>query len=128
MAGENISAITEALVIENLKNVAGASAAAQAVIYQDQAASRNRLNILAESLLGKMCHKLQDLDISDAVAQNAVQRGGADAGINSLLAAISSGSLMNKTVSVTPPETGVSRSFADIAALLAIIESAKAKA
>ena len=115
--------VVDCLTIENLKNIAGASSAAQAVIYQDQAAHRNRVNVLAESLLAKACHKIQDLDMSDAVAQNALNRGGADAGIASLLAAISAGSVMNKTVAITPPETGVSRAFGDLAALGALIAS-----
>ena len=119
--------VVDSLTIENLKNIAGASAAAQAVIYQDQAAHRNRVNVLAESLLAKACHKIQDLDISDAVAQNTVNRGGADAGLPSLMSYIAMAAQQNKTVAITPPETGVSRAFADLAALSGLIDAIASK-
>ena len=111
----------DCITIESLKNIGGASSIAQAVMYQDQSASRNRLNIIAESLTAKAGMKIQSLDISEAAAESAVNRGGADSGLASLMAAISSGAINNKTVALTPPETGVSRSFGDLAGLGALI-------
>jgi len=111
----------DCITIESLKNIGGASSIAQAVMYQDQSASRNRLNIIAESLTAKAGMKIQSLDISEAAAESAVNRGGADAGLASLMAAISSGAINNKTVALTPPETGVSRSLGDLAGLGALI-------
>ena len=111
----------DCITIESLKNIGGASSIAQAVMYQDQSASRNRLNIIAESLTAKAGMKIQSLDISEASAESAVNRGGSDAGLASLMAAISSGAINNKTVALTPAETGVSRSFGDLAGLGALI-------
>ena len=111
----------DCITIESLKNIGGASSIAQAVMYQDQSASRNRLNIIAESLTAKAGMKIQSLDISEAAAESAVNRRGSDAGLASLMAAISSGAINNKTVALTPPETGVSRSFGDLAGLGALI-------
>jgi hypothetical protein len=124
----NIDNIVESVVIDNLKNTAGASAAAQAVIYQDQAASRNRLNIMAESLLASACKRIQDLDIKEAVSSAALQRGGADSSIPSLLAYLNAGAIGTKSMALTPPETGVSRAFGDLAALASLIDALKPKA
>ena len=119
----NIDLIVESLIIDDLRNIGAASSIAQAVMYQDQSASRNRLNILAESITAKASQNIQNKDISDAVAQSAVNRGGSDAGLASLMATIASGAVQNKTVSVSVPESGVSRSLGDIAALTALIAS-----
>lgn len=120
---DNIDAIVESLIIDDLRNIGAASSIAQAVMYQDQSASRNRLNILAESITAKASQKMHEKDISDAVAQSAVNRGGSDAGLASLMATIAAGAIGTKTVAVTPAETGVSRSLGDIAALTALIAS-----
>lgn len=117
----NIDSVVESVVIDGLKNISAASAVAQAVIYQDQAASRNRLNIIAESLTAKSSKAIQENSIQDAVADATVNRGGSDSALPSLLAALNSGALGAKTVAVTPPETGVSRAFADLAALASLI-------
>jgi len=113
--------IVESLIIENLKNIAGSSAVAQAVMYQDQSAHRNRMNIIAESLTAKAGEKIQRLDISEAAAESNVNRGSADAGLSSLMTYIAMAGQQNKAVALTPPETGVSRGLGDLAGLSALI-------
>jgi hypothetical protein len=119
----NIDSVVESVIIDGLKNISAAASIAQAVMYQDQAASRNRLNIIAESLTAKSSKSIQENSIQDAVADATVNRGSSDASIGSLLAALNSGGIGAKTVAMTPPETGVSRAFADLAALSALIKS-----
>jgi uncharacterized membrane protein YdbT with pleckstrin-like domain len=117
----------DAVMIDNLKNIAGASAVSLAMMYQDQAASRNRSNILAESLLAKACHKIQDVNMQEAAAESVIQRQTGDSGVLSLLTALNAGAIGTKTMAITPPETGVSRAFGDLAALSQLVSALTAK-
>lgn len=121
MADTVNSQTLDAINIESLKNIGGASAIAQAMTYQDQAAHRNRLLILSESLTAKAAEKIQKTDMQEAAAEGAIQRQNGDSGIASLLAALNASAIGTKTVAMTPPETGVSRALADLAALSQMI-------
>lgn len=108
--------------IENLKTIAGASAAALAMTYQDQAASRNRMLLIGEAATSKAVERIHSFDAEEALGPSMALRGNANADVLSLLVQLAGSSLANKQVAITPPETGVSR---DLAALTAMADLMK---
>jgi hypothetical protein len=109
----------------NLKTVGESLAGSLAMMYQDQAAHRARLSGIYEAATAKAIERIHSFGTDEAVAQGALLKGGANADILSVLAQISAGSVANKTVAITPPETGVSRALADLGAMLQVLQVSK---
>jgi hypothetical protein len=109
----------------NLKTVGESLAGSLAMMYQDQAAHRARLNGIFEAATAKAIERIHSFSTDDAVAQGALLRGGANSDILSILGQIAAGSVANKTVAITPPETGVSRSLADLGVMLQVLQTMK---
>lgn len=89
----------------NTKTIAEAGAHAMAQIFQSQAASFNRLNVIAEAATGNIVRRMTELDPAEAASVLKTTQGDLAAQLGSLIAAISSGQQQSKTAGNTPPVT-----------------------
>lgn len=90
----------------NMKTVAESAAFFTAQSFADATASRNRLNILAETALSTAIKGLQSVTPEQAQADTTLQTGGLPAILSALLAALNAGQIGAKTGDNTPPMTG----------------------
>jgi len=99
--------VLDSLVIENIKNIAGSSAAAMANLFQHQTNHARRLDQIAEGHLAKALNRFASVDPIEAVATSKLFKGEADSSILSQLSQLSGGSIANKTAASTPGDAGI---------------------
>ena len=99
--------ILDSLVIENIKNIAGSSAAAMANLFQHQTNHARRLEQIAEGHTAKALNRFASIDPIEAVAASKLFKGEADSSILSQLSQLSGGSVGSRTAAATPGDTGV---------------------
>lgn len=75
-------------------------------------AHQGRMLQLSEMVVGKFGENATSVDPIEAVATSKLLRSESDAAITSILSALNAGALGNKTVAITPPETGVANAMA----------------
>lgn len=86
---------------------------------QNLVGHQQRLNMLAETFVGKSIENSTSVDPTEAVAVSKLFKGESDSAISSILAQLASGQIGAKTAMTTPPETGVTQMFAQLNALTA---------
>jgi len=144
LAAGTVEEIAQTVEIENLKNVAGASANALANTFTDYSASRGRLAIMAEGALadqqshrtamnhiqqlylGKLAEKFTEVDPLEAASTAKVFKGESDSSVLSLLTSLGGGQIAGKIAATSVPETGVSRGIADLLLVLEAFKNVKA--
>lgn len=99
--------ITQSVSDTNFKAIAEAQAVAVADGFKLHQAHTNRMNILAESAVGKMIKVIHEPDVAEAVASQKMLSG------NDLvqqllqgLITLAGGQIGNKAGNTTPPQTG----------------------
>lgn len=98
--------ITASVSDTNFKVIAEAQAVAVADGFKLHQAHTNRVNVLAESLLGKMGKIIHEPDVSEAISSQKMLTGNDFAQqILAALAAIAAGQVGNKGANTTPPVT-----------------------
>jgi len=101
---ETVDNAVEAVNVGNVKTVAEAAAVSLAQTFQDQAAHRARLNVLAEQLLSVAAKGLHEVDPTEAISTLKTLTGNDPAqSMNAILAALAANQQNVKAAQTTPP-------------------------
>lgn len=99
--------VVDALGINNVKTIGEAAAHSMAIAFENAVAHQNRVNVMAESALGSVVKRMNEVDPAEAVAiLKATSGNEVAATIAQLAAALGANQQGVKAAQTTPPVTG----------------------